>query len=79
MNEHEQAFARDMQAQWPNASRRNGRVWDAASRRWYKEGFAPFQLPDFIRAECGRCGSNLFIFRGGTAICRQCSYGENAQ
>lgn len=53
-----------------------GRVYDAGTRRWYRDGFAPFQLPEFLRMTCGRCGGDLFIFKGGTAICRRCSYGE---
>lgn len=53
-----------------------GRVYDAETRRWYRDGFAPFQLPEFLRATCGRCGGELFVFKGGAAICRRCSYGE---
>lgn len=56
--------------------RRNGRVLDPTTQRWYKDGYAPFQLPEFIRATCARCGGELFIFMTGTAICRYCTYGE---
>lgn len=55
---------------------RRGRVYDPATRRWYRDGLAPFQLPEFLRAVCGRCGGELFIFRGGAAICRHCSFGK---
>ena len=55
--------------------RRNGRVFDPASRRWYKDGYAPLQLPEVIRGECGVCGGTLWIFARG-AICRHCTYGE---
>lgn len=60
-----------------NGTLRRGRVYDAASRRWYRDGYAPFQLPEFILAWCGRCGGNtLRIFRGGTALCEVCTFGE---
>lgn len=49
-----------------NGTVHRGRVYDAETRRWYRDGFAP----------CGRCGGELFVFKGGAAICRRCSYGE---
>ena len=76
VTEHERAFAETMRGQWPNAERRGGRVYDPGTRRWYREGYAPFQVPDFLRAECAVCGGDLYIFRGGAAICRRCTYGE---
>lgn len=77
MSEHEAAFAADMRERWPDAIRRRGRVFDPGTGRWYKDGFAPFQLPEVIRATCGQCGGDLFIF-ARVSICRRCTYGETA-
>ena len=42
--------------------------------RSYRDGFAPCQLPEYIRADCGRCGGRetLVVARGG-AYCVACS------
>lgn len=50
-----------------------GRVYDAGTGRWYKDGYAPFQLPDYIRATCGRCGSDSLVIARGGAYCMACS------
>jgi hypothetical protein len=55
---------------------RNGRVYDPGTRRWYKDGFAPFQLPEYHVMTCGECGGTLYAFRTGVNICRQCTYGN---
>lgn len=55
--------------------RKRGRVYDPATRRWYKDGYAPFQLPEYIKATCGQCGGDLFAF-ANVSICRTCTYGE---
>ena len=60
-----------------NGTLRRGRVYDAASRRWYRDGYAPFQLPEFIRADCLRCGGRgtLRIF-ARAALCEVCTFGR---
>ena len=52
--------------------RKGGRVRDPGNGQWYRDGFAPFQLPEVLRAECGLCGGLLLIGRGG-AWCARCS------
>lgn len=53
--------------------RRRGRVYDPASRRWYKDGYAPFQLPEYIAATCLRCGNDTLIIHAKGAVCGTCS------
>lgn len=53
--------------------RKRGRVFDPGTRRWYKDGFAPFQLPDMIPATCGRCGQDSLTITQRGAFCVFCS------
>ena len=57
--------------------RQRGRVQDPATGRWYKDGFAPFQLPKVIVGGCLRCGGeqSLLITSAG-AFCLACSADE---
>jgi len=49
------------------------RVFDPGTKRWYKDGFAPFQLPEVIKATCGRCGRDTLLIGRGGAWCASCS------
>ena len=57
---------------------RRGRVFDPGTGRWYRDGYAPSQLPDFIRADCAKCGGTgtLRIFRTNVALCEVCTFGR---
>jgi len=53
--------------------RKRGRVYDPATGRWYKDGYAPFQLPEYIRAWCLSCGHETLVIGPGGAYCMTCS------
>ncbi len=53
--------------------RKRGRVLDPGTRRWYKDGYAPFQLPDMITATCGRCGRDSLTITARGNYCLYCS------
>ena len=40
--------------------------------RWYKTGYAPCELPEYIKATCLRCGGDLYIYPR-VAVCATCS------
>jgi len=52
--------------------RKRGRVLDPGTGRWYRDGFAPFQLLRPIAATCGACGGRLTIYPAGSA-CENCT------
>lgn len=54
-------------------ARWNGRVWDPRTKRWYKDGFAPFQLPEYVLAWCLLCGHETLIIARGGSYCTTCS------
>jgi hypothetical protein len=56
-----------------HAEVKRGRVYDQVSRRWYKDGYAPFQLPEFITAWCLRCGNETLTISVKGAVCATCS------
>jgi hypothetical protein len=56
--------------------RKRGRVLDPGTGRWYKDGFAPFQLMRPIPATCSRCGGEARIYPAGLA-CVNCTPAEH--
>jgi hypothetical protein len=41
--------------------------------RWYKTGYAPCELPEYIKATCGRCGNDTLVIFARGAVCSTCS------
>lgn len=54
---------------------RKGRVYDAGTGRWYRDGYAPFQLDRPIAAWCGRCNRESLTITSRGAWCVFCSPG----
>ena len=52
--------------------RSRGRVFDHG--RWYRDGFAPFQISGPLTMTCGSCGQDtLVVFSDTLAVCAICS------
>jgi len=48
-----------------------GRAYDPGTKRWYKDGFAPWQLISAIEdAYCGFCGYQTLTITAQSATCR---------
>jgi hypothetical protein len=52
---------------------KRGRVYDPGTRRWYKDGYAPFQLPEFLTIWCSRCGNETLTISARGSVCATCS------
>lgn len=52
-----------------------GWVRDPRTGRRYRDGYAPWQLPDMIAAHCGRCGRESLTITARGAFCVFCSPG----
>lgn len=53
-------------------TRRDGRILDP-SGRWYKDGFAPFQIDRVLDGTCAKCGGRLEIYPAGSVCLDGCS------
>lgn len=39
-----------------------GRAWDPLSNRWYKDGYAPWQLASVLVTDCIQCGGTECLY-----------------
>lgn len=49
--------------------RRGTRVLDPVVKRWYKDGYAPFQLPGSITMFCGLCAQHTLVVTATGSHC----------
>ena len=49
---------------------KRGKAWDPNTQRWYKDGFAPFQLSPVLVEDCLACGGKNCLYI--TSVSSEC-------